>query len=423
MAKIYVINTDQEFVNTLQVYEKFLRKGHEWEFYEPSATIDLLKGEFCLIVNKNPETLDGLNWIQQIRSKPETFPIPIGFVTEPLSDSAQLLYDSYEFIWEIKLPFDSFNFFSSISEISKYFINQQKMLENIQEVSIYIDTRDFLKAKYSIESLEKIYENVTRIELFKAQIELGLGNMEEALQHATIAYERSGRSLEASTLLAKINLQIGQEESYDQISRENTKHSNTQVDNLIHWGDIYLSNGDTKKSISAYNKALKEDPNNKKAQDGILAANIIEGKTSIIEKEKMTTDQSLELARMFNLKGISMAESGNFHTAEKLYSNAIDLLPNPELIYKLWLNLGLCMKKKGDYQKAITYFKKCDVIAPTDYSRAKAQITHLEKLINTHSKKEKKDEPYNNLKARLRKKSNTTDTEKAKEILTDKKDN
>jgi Flp pilus assembly protein TadD len=82
----------------------------------------------------------------------------------------------------------------------------------------------------------------------------------------------------------------------------------------------------------------------------------------------------LELARLCNLKGIAMAKSGSFAAAEKLYKNAMKFLPDDEVVYKLWFNLGLSMKLKKDYKKALFYFEKAKKSAPNDFEKVALQI-------------------------------------------------
>lgn len=150
-------------------------------------------------------------------------------------------------------------------------------------------------------------------------------------------------------------------------------------------------------AITAFEAALEKEPENQRAKQGILAANLVEGRTNLAGSSELASSQSMEIARMFNLKGISMAESGHFRTAERLYNNAMKILPNKEIAYKLWLNLGLCMKKKGDLAAALAYFEKCQELAPPHYKRAESQIT----VLKDELRKEESSRDFSKIKERV----------------------
>jgi Tfp pilus assembly protein PilF len=90
---------------------------------------------------------------------------------------------------------------------------------------------------------------------------------------------------------------------------------------------------------------------------------------------------AIDLARAFNMRGIAMVQNGKFKIAEKLYCNAVQLIKDSGVVHKLWLNLGLCMKKKGDLVKALEYFERCDKSSPEGYARAKSQILQVRELL------------------------------------------
>jgi tetratricopeptide (TPR) repeat protein len=205
------------------------------------------------------------------------------------------------------------------------------------------------------------------------------------------------KSLEVSNLLASIYYKKGDTENYNAIVQQTLRLAEIHLQNLLHWGDVYLEQGNVQRSITAFEAALEKEPENQRAKQGILAANLVEGRTNIAGTAEIASAQSMEIARMFNLKGISMAESGHFRTAERLYNNAMKILPNKEIAYKLWLNLGLCMKKKGDLPAALAYFEKCQELAPPHYKRAEAQILALKDEL----KKEESSKDFSRIKERV----------------------
>lgn len=147
-------------------------------------------------------------------------------------------------------------------------------------------------------------------------------------------------------------------------------------------GGCLYGNGEIIKSKSAYEGALKIDSNNIKAKQGMFAANLISGKSKIALDCLDSATESIEIARICNLKGIKMVESGSYDVAERLYKNAVKLIRNnKEVVYKLWLNLGLCAKKNSDYKEALKCFEKCKDSAPKDYTKVDQHINAIKKLL------------------------------------------
>lgn len=93
-------------------------------------------------------------------------------------------------------------------------------------------------------------------------------------------------------------------------------------------------------------------------------------RANILVRRKLLNPQGAELfVSECNHKGISLVRKNEFDLAKRFYSLGLQLLQDPTLAYKLWLNLGLCAKKSGDVKEAIRCFKKGQSVAPKDYDR------------------------------------------------------
>jgi tetratricopeptide (TPR) repeat protein len=270
-------------------------------------------------------------------------------------------------------------------------------LKQANETFSALASGQFTQAKKALNILADRFQHSLRYHIWVAQVHLGLKELDRALDAALLAQKMRPKSLEVSNLLASIYFKKGDTDNYNAIVQQTLRLAEIHLQNLLHWGDVYLEQGNVQRSITAFEAALEKEPENQRAKQGILAANLVEGRTNIAGTADIASAQSMEIARMFNLKGISMAESGHFRTAERLYNNAMKILPNKEIAYKLWLNLGLCMKKKGDLPAALAYFEKCQELAPPHYKRAEAQIAALKDEL----KKEESSKDFSHIKERV----------------------
>ena len=397
MSTIHLVHYRDDLVQALQGYKKFLNWPHDWKAYQKSVPPILEQQDFFLVFNHEPEKLDAIRIIQHLRSNPDTFGIPVLFISEKLSDYAHFLYDDLDFVWQSELPFNSHQFFELVAKIQNFVATQIKFLQQINTLAAAISSQDFIEAKKLLNVLGERFRKSLRFHVWTAQLHMGLGEWDRALEAATAARTMRPRSLEVGNLLSSIYFKKGDNVNYKQIVDQMTKIAEIHLQNLLHWGDVYLEQGNVQRSITAFEAALEKEPQNQRAKQGMLAANLVEGKFNLAGATDLASSQSMEIARMFNLKGISMAESGHFRTAERLYTNAMKILPQKDIAYKLWLNLGLCMKKKGDLQASLAYFEKCRELAPPDYKRADVQIEFLKEEL----KKEIQSREFSQIKDRV----------------------
>ncbi|HET9238910.1 MAG TPA: tetratricopeptide repeat protein [Oligoflexus sp.] len=397
MSTIHLIHHSDDLVQALNGYKKLLGWPHDWKVPQKNETPSLDLHDFYIVYNRDPEKLDGLKAAQHLRSNPETFAVPILFISDKLSDYAQLLFDDLDFVWLCEQPFHSRRFFDTVAKVQTYMASNISFLRQANETFNALASGQFTQAKKALNVMADRFQNSLRFHIWSAQVHLGLKELDRALDAALLAQKMRPKSLEVSNLLASIYYKKGDTENYNAIVQQTLRLAEIHLQNLLHWGDVYLEQGNVERSITAFEAALEKEPENQRAKQGILAANLVEGRTNIAGTAEIASAQSMEIARMFNLKGISMAESGHFRTAERLYNNAMKILPNKEIAYKLWLNLGLCMKKKGDLPAALAYFEKCQELAPPHYKRAEAQILALKDEL----KKEESSKDFSRIKDRV----------------------
>lgn len=376
--KCHIITGNADLLTALAAFKNFFGLSYEWLEYADSQQIKPREGDILIVTNDRPEQLDGIRTLHKIRSAPHLSAVPILFLSPTLSEHAQILFDEFALIWTSDLPFQSDQFFKTLGDIDVYQKQNENLLATITNIHEAIAAKEYKQAFNALKSIDRDYPHQFRRCLLYGRLFMEAKRFDDALKAANKALEIAEESLEAHNLLASIYYKMGNTEDYQKTLESTTKLAEIHLQNLIHWGDLYLEQGKSQRSITAFEAALEKDPENQKAKHGLLAAQLIEGRSSIQESHAFADNQSLEIARMFNLKGIAMAESGNFPAAERLYKNALKVLRHENLAHKLWLNLGLCMKKKGNLKRAHEYFTKSHEQAPPEYSRARLQMESLQ---------------------------------------------
>ena len=323
-----------------------------------------------VIINDEPERLEGIMAINAFRQHLGHVAVPIILLTEELSPEAATLMHDHPFIHICLLPFDSHAFFSLVSELDRWMTKHATLMEQHYLFESKMKEGDFSEAIKMCKPINDLNRNRFWNAMRLARCHFALEELEEAKQHAQKCFKIRPDSLEVNSLLARIyQLQgdsIGASKFVDRMARM----SEIYLQNLIHWGGVYGERGDGRKAMAAYGAALDTDPNSAPAQEGLLAAALLEGKGELVKDVIQQQSGTIQIARVCNLRGIAAANAGNFEVAERLYGNAMHLLPDEQdAEHKLWMNLGLCMKKKGDAEKALEYFEKCQRTAPPGYDR------------------------------------------------------
>lgn len=97
--------------------------------------------------------------------------------------------------------------------------------------------------------------------------------------------------------------------------------------------------------------------------------------------EQVTSGDYQETIKLMNNNAVDMVKARRFDLAKRLYLIALER-STEDVKYKVFLNLGLCMKKAGDRSEAEHYFRKSKENAPRGFTKADQQ---LEKLQNSRT--------------------------------------
>jgi Flp pilus assembly protein TadD len=201
-----------------------------------------------------------------------------------------------------------------------------------------------------------------------------------ALAHAKKASEIRPKSMAAASLLAAILKKEGNSEMAEGVLTQFLPLAETSIQYMLLLGDIYLENSKLPDAKRMYRMASDFDPQSKDAERGRLAIDVLEGDFQVAERIATTSLELFDLARYFNLLAISLVKNSQYKNAEKLYLNAAKLIGDNKENYKIYFNLGVCMKKARQYSLAVNYFQRCRSLAPKNFERALQQLINIETL-------------------------------------------
>ena len=356
------IDISDEFFDALKHYVHFFRLDIQLQKFDPAITYGEDERMILLAHNHKPEDFRISSKILKIRSFSQFCTRPIIFVSEPLSPTVGQLFSDKEFIWICELPFDSAQFLALVSRVTAFMELHSESMGLRAMIHSSIERKAYGEAGQLAAQVDPSYPYPFHIRMTKGLVALESGNLKSAEEHFKNACHLIPDSFEALIELTN-------------------KAAEVYVKNLIHWGNIFMDRGESERSLTAFEKAIGADPNNMEAKNGLIAANLLCGNTEMVRKIVDESPQSFELARLCNLKGVSMAKAGNFAAAETLYKNEMKFLPDDTAIYKLWFNLGLCMKSLKDYRKALFYFEKAQQFAPSDFVKVTTQIKDMKRAV------------------------------------------
>ena len=285
-------------------------------------------------------------------------------------------------------PFNSRDFVEKISAANGYAINSRSSMKKLDQVYEYLKESQGNPARALIDEIQNDISEVLVSILF-ARSFLVEGDCQMALTHAEKACELAPECSEAWEVLARIKNKMGKRSEAIAALENHKAVVEKDADSLILLADLCLEDGQVKESKENYAKASSLDPRNAVAKKGKFLVGILDGSITKVQTNN-ATKTSLELAKVCNARAIALVRSEQFELAEDLYRNTIQLLPDRKIEYKLWMNLGLCMKKARCFEKAIEHFKMGKEKAPPNYPRFDEQIEAVEKLVpQSRTNKEK----------------------------------
>ena len=206
------------------------------------------------------------------------------------------------------------------------------------------------------------------------------GATKEALGCSEKALKIKPQSLAAASLVAACHRKMGRSDLAMKVLEECSDGAENSMRFMMMLGHVKLDNGEVKQAKKIFQKAKKLDEEDKEADEGLLAVSLVEGDLKVAKSLQSNSLASMDMVRFLNLRAISFTNNRKFDMAEKLYLNAIEFLGDRPENYKIFFNLGICLKKAGDPAKALDYMQECEKRAPDTFMKVQDHIRVLKKM-------------------------------------------
>lgn len=229
-----------------------------------------------------------------------------------------------------------------------------------------------------IEEFYTHFPDHPRAQLEYGNLALRKGRIEDARKIAQRALAGAPNNLRAMNLLSRVLMREGKrQEALDVLSQAELV-SPKNLERLVMLGDCFIQLGDYQKARATYSDALDVDAESPDARRGMGVVELNDGdvnKALDLFRDSATEE---ELAGFFNTAAIVAVKAGNFDKGVQLYESAKLPIKKPQLLAKVFFNMGLAFRKWNKVKKAEECFERALDFAPK-FEKAKLQIEDLRK--------------------------------------------
>ena len=283
-------------------------------------------------------------------------------------------------VYFCKWPFSSYDFVCQIITAEKESVASQKACQILEKIEAAIEKKEPDNAIALLQQLSGHIPEYQRL-ILSARCLLGSDKLQEALADAKKAMNLEPDHAEAIEIHAVILNAMGQRNRSLELLDKKKEITSKDSKLMLLQADLNLQSNLLADAKECFRLAAQLDPSSKEARQGKFLVGVMDGSVTGIKSDKDKTKTSLELATMCNNKAIALVRAKEYEVAENLYQSTIRIMPDKRVEYKLWMNLGLCMKKAKNWAKALEYFQTGKQKAPESYGRFDEQIKNMQRII------------------------------------------
>lgn len=163
---LYLHNATPEFEEALIEYKKLLNFNFDLIPLKSESKIKLRSLGYIISYNHQPENLDLLRNIKEIKKNEFICFLPILFVSPPLSKAGMDIYGELDLIWHTFLPFDANDFFNQLLTLTRYGKESFEIVRNRQKIQFLYKNKKYQEAIDLCYTLENTSLNQFFVYLF-----------------------------------------------------------------------------------------------------------------------------------------------------------------------------------------------------------------------------------------------------------------
>lgn len=315
--------------------------------------------------------LSGLAFFNRIRRRPEYRMTPILVVSGFLEKNDFRLLQEFPATGLMEKPFTVVLFQNRVEELAKESVWYGQNVALVDSVLSAVK-EDGKKAEQLLKQVLKSAPNPVPLAVLAARRLIKHGMLKPAQSILEGILKVDDQCVIAMNELGKVlHIQGDHKHALDALRLAN-KLSPQNLERLCLLGEVGLNLRDPEGARAYFEKALAIDPEDAKAQSGVVIADNME---EMQDADPMRVPRSF--ASLLNTIGITLVRNGQFAKGIDQYRNAFAFLHSRDDAARIAFNLGLGYLRWGRPNEALPWFQKSESIAPSGFGKSAAYVRQL----------------------------------------------
>ncbi len=300
--------------------------------------------------------MDGGTFMQKMKELPNYQNTPFIICSGELEDKDIYLAVEFGIAHYLVKPIKAEQYSEQLKIIFSKDKTTSAIEEKMNQLAGAIADGEFKASLKTLSEMQKKYPKAGKVLEYMGDCSAGLEDYPQAILDYKKALALLPKNIVAQNKLARAYLKNKQTHKAIKLMEDLRQLSPNNINRLITMGGAYLEVDDADKAEEVFSEASEMDEENPEAKDGLGKSLFAQGKYSKAIGLLRNTQKAGEMASYFNNLGIALVRKKKFEDAEKLYINAVKILPAHDKTPNLLFNIGLACKKDKKLDRAAGFF-------------------------------------------------------------------
>lgn len=331
------------------------------------------------IVSLDIQPTPGAVFVQQLRNMPEYRYLPICVYSNDVTDSDIELMRQLGLDNILRPPFETApvgNFLGKLIQAEDELSETERTLRQVDLLMI--------EGKNS-EALGLLTKEILADQKFFCRSNTTAGDLHllnDDISHAQIAcslvLNKDQDYTPAVHLKAKLLSAEGKHEQAIQVLQRMVNIAPQNLSTLLNLGSAFIDADKLEEAEETLDQVSLLDPDSTGVKEELGKVAFKKGDLTRAKKLLAKTGQGVRLAKFFNEIAIQFVNNKAIDKGIKVYQDALGVMENSPVLYKLFYNLGLAYEKAGKFEQAFEYYYKA-FMAEVTFEPAYAHIARIYK--------------------------------------------
>ncbi|MFW7381822.1 MAG: tetratricopeptide repeat protein [Oligoflexus sp.] len=328
--------------------------------------------------------MPGTLFIQKLRSKKKRKFIPCIIYSKRMSAEDVQLTQELGYKDILAMPFDRSLAKKMIEDIVEHENAISPKENQIRKMEMYLASGQPTEAfKLFTDDLFEPGPFLVQGLIVAAEVLIGLSKDGKAERCIEDALRISPDNTKALQIKARLYSRKGQHDTAISILERLVSRSPKNLTSKIKLGSAYVEAERLEDAKKIFSSVIDIDPDNQECKDQMATVAFHEGDFNLAEQLIAETESGNELARVFNNMAISQVAQGQYDLGIISYRNAMRLLADKARLHLLQYNLGLALRKGGDFQDSLRNLAESYITEP----RFEKAYVAVARIVNEMKKK------------------------------------